>query len=563
MFKEIWVVDFEFRGEDGDRPEPVCMVAWELVSRRRVFLWQGEFPAAPPYSTGPDSLFIAFSSPAEFSCTLELGWPRPQNVLDLYVEFRCRSNGVTPPEDINLLAVCRRFRIQTITDKEKEYWQALVLRAGPWSLEQREGILHYCETDVVITAELYEQMLPEIDLERALLRGRYMHAVARMVRVGVPVDVPLWKRLSDRWEPIKQLLIADIDSAYGVYVNGSFSTQKFTEYLWREGIAWPRLESGELDLADDTFERMSDIFPKLRPLRYLRSALSKLRLSSFTIGRDGFNRAWLAPFWTITGRNQPSPSKFIFGASSWLRGLVKAPPGYGLCYIDWVQQEYGTAAALSGDPAKIKAYNSTDSYLWLAKEIGAVPPDATKETHELEREIYKQCTLGTQYEMQAASLAVRIGKSKAYAKQLLQADREIFHVYWEWLDTARLNCFMAAEQSTVFGWRKRITSRCDNPRAVGNFFSQANGGEMMRLAAIFATEARIQVCAPVHDAFLIMAPLELLDAHTGQMRRYMEKASEIVLDGFCLRTEEHPFPYPKRYSCKKGEAMWNKVMALL
>jgi DNA polymerase-1 len=158
---------------------------------------------------------------------------------------------------------------------------------------------------------------------------------------------------------------------------------------------------------------------------------------------------------------------------------------------------------------------------------------------------------------------VRIGKSKAYAKQLLQADREIFHVYWEWLDTARLNCFMAAEQSTVFGWRKRITSRCDNPRAVGNFFSQANGGEMMRLAAIFATEARIQVCAPVHDAFLIMAPLELLDAHTGQMRRYMEKASEIVLDGFCLRTEEHPFPYPKRYSCKKGEAMWNKVMALL
>jgi DNA polymerase-1 len=34
---------------------------------------------------------------------------------------------------------------------------------------------------------------------------------------------------------------------------------------------------------------------------------------------------------------------------------------------------------------------------------------------------------------------------------------------------------------------------------------------MMRLAAIAATEVGIEVCAPVHDAFLIAAPLERLD----------------------------------------------------
>src|SRR5262249_55191834 len=138
-----------------------------------------------------------------------------------------------------------------------------------------------------------------------------------------------------------------------------------------------------------------------------------------------------------------------------------------------------------------------------------------------------------------------------------------FHTYWKWLETAKLNTFMAAEQFTVFGWRKRITSACDNPRAAGNFYFQANCAEMMRIAAIFGTEASLEVCCPVHDAFLLLAPVDQLEAHTRQMQYFMELASEIVLDGFRLRTEVHPFPYPERYSCDKGAEMWGKVMKLL
>jgi DNA polymerase-1 len=40
---------------------------------------------------------------------------------------------------------------------------------------------------------------------------------------------------------------------------------------------------------------------------------------------------------------------------------------------------------------------------------------------------------------------------------------------------------------------------------------QGNGSEMLRLACCLATEAGIRVCAPVHDAILIEAPLEELD----------------------------------------------------
>jgi hypothetical protein len=66
-------------------------------------------------------------------------------------------------------------------------------------------------------------------------------------------------------------------------------------------------------------------------------------------GVDGRNRALLSPFASKTGRNQPSTTKFIFGLSAWSRGLIQAAPGHGVAYIDWCQQEFGIAAALSRD----------------------------------------------------------------------------------------------------------------------------------------------------------------------------------------------------------------------
>jgi DNA polymerase-1 len=64
----------------------------------------------------------------------------------------------------------------------------LILRGGPWSDAEREAILDYCESDVAALARLLPAMLRKIDLPRALLRGRYMAAVARMEHNGVPID---------------------------------------------------------------------------------------------------------------------------------------------------------------------------------------------------------------------------------------------------------------------------------------------------------------------------------------------------------------------------------------
>ena len=143
---------------------------------------------------------------------------------------------------------------------------------------------------------------------------------------------------------------------------------------------------------------MARIHPRVSELRELRHALSQLRLTDLAVGKDGRNRCLLSPFQSRTGRNQPSTSKFIFGSSVWLRGLIKPEPGRAVAYLDWSGQEYGEAAGFSGDEAMMADYQTGDPYLTFAKHLGVVPADATKKTHPEVREAFKVALgLGAMY----------------------------------------------------------------------------------------------------------------------------------------------------------------------
>jgi DNA polymerase I len=78
--------------------------------------------------------------------------------------------------------------------------------------------------------------------------------------------------------------------------------------------------------------------------------------------------------WLLTGRNQPSNTKFIFGPGSWLRGLIKPKEGYGIAYMDYSQQEFAIAAALATRTCRKPICRA-----------GAVPEGATKKTHPEQR----------------------------------------------------------------------------------------------------------------------------------------------------------------------------------
>jgi DNA polymerase I len=405
-------------------------------------------------------------------------------------------------------------------------------------------------------------MLPHIDLPRALLRGRYGAAVAAMEWTGTPIDLEKLALLREHWTSIQDELIVEMDAHYGVFVGRTFKAEHFARWLATNRIPWPLLESGNLALDDDTFRKMARAYPAVSPLRELRSALSELRLQDLAVGWDGRNRTLLSTFRSRTGRNQPSNSKFIFGPSVWLRGLIKPPPGLGLAYIDWKQQEFGIAAALSGDGAMQAAYQTGDPYLAFAKQARAVPEDATRETHDHQRELFKQCILATQYGMEATSLALRIAQPEIVARDLLRAHRQAYARFWRWSDAAVDQAMLHGQLQTRFGWHIHVVDN-PNPRSLRNFPMQANGAEMLRIACCLATEGGIEICAPVHDAVLISAPLDRLADDIARMRAAMAEASRAVLAGFELGTDVSEIHFPHRYMDKRGTVMWDRVFGLI
>lgn len=383
-----------------------------------------------------------------------------------------------------------------------------------------------------------------------------------MERTGVPIQVTDLDRLRLNWNAIKGRLIEAVDRDYGVFDGDRFKADRWGKWLERRGIPWPRLPSGALALDADTFRDMALAHPEINDMKELRVSLSQMRLLDLHVGRDGRNRCMLSAFRAKTGRNQPSTTEFIFGPAVWLRPLIQAPPGHAVAYVDWEQQEFGIGAALSGDPAMIRAYKSGDSYLAFAIEAGAAPVGATKKTHGAVREMFKSCALAVLYGMGYVTLAGRIGQSLAHARMLLDLHRQTYPRFWQWSEAALDYAMLTGALPTVFGWEIHVADGA-NPRSLQNFPMQANGAEMLRLACCFATERGIAVCAPVHDALLVEAPIDQIDKVVATTQKAMADASRIVLGGFELRSEAKIFAHPARFSDPRGQRMWDTVWGII
>ena len=563
-FREVYLVDFEFSAPPGDSPVPICLVAKELHSGHDIRVWEDELHCLPhpPYPTGPETLLVAFYASAEIGCHLSLGWPVPSRVLDLFVEFRNMTNGEDTPCGNTLLGALAWFGFDGIDAAEKTHMRELAQRGGPWTADERRAQLDYCGTDVDALARLLPKMLPRIDLPRALLRGRYMVAAARMEAVGIPLDSETHATLVAQWSHIRGHVVDRVDQRYHVYEGGSFRAARWEAWLNAHDVPWPRLPSGALALDDETFREMARAYPEVAPIHELRVTVSQLRRAKLTVGADNRNRCLLSAFRARTGRNQPSTSRFIFGLAAWLRSLVRPERGAGLAYVDWSQQEFGIAAALSGDARMLDAYESGDPYLTFAKQAAAAPADATKTTHRSVREQFKACALAVQYGMGEVTLAQRIGQPVSHARQLLRLHHDIYRTFWKWSDAAVDCAQLEGHLLTTFGWTLHV-GRNVNSRSLRNFPMQANGAEMLRLACCLVTERGIRVCAPVHDAILVEAPLDRLDETVEVVQSLMAEASQIVLAGVTLRSDAYTIRYPDRYVDVRGQYMWRTVMEIL
>jgi DNA polymerase I len=575
-YKYVWAIDFEYVAQPGSLPDVVCMVARELGSDRLIRTWQGEFKPNPPFDVGDDALFVAYTASAEMGCFMQLGWPMPTNVLDLYVEFRNETNGLALPHGRGLLGALSHHALSSITKEEKQDMRDLVLAGGPWTDQQRLDILAYCQSDADSLGPLLERMLPRITarpngLSNALLRGAYMKTVAVMEHNGVPIDAETLNRLRANWTAIKTELIREVDRDYRVYDGDAFRAGRFDTYLASMGINnWPRSDTGMLLLDKDTFKSMAESYPFLRALRELRVTLSELRLEKLQVGPDGRNRVMLSPFGASSGRNTPSATKYIFGPSTWLRSLIQPAEGRAVAYVDWSSQEVWIAAYLSKDPAMLAACESGDPYLGFAVQAGLAPKGATEQSHSQIRDRCKAVVLGVNYGMGPRTLASRIGLSIAEAQNLISRMERTFPVYTEWVQQVIGAGIMRGSLSTCFGWSRLTASRgldgaltLDRTTAIRNWPMQSAGAEMLRLACNLIVEQGIMLCAPIHDAVLVESETGSIDEVVALTRDCMATASATLLDGLVIGTKAAVVTYPGRYADKRGIEMWDTVIGSL
>jgi hypothetical protein len=323
--------------------------------------------------------------------------------------------------------------------------------------------------------------------------------------------------------------------------------------------AWPLTpKTGRPSFDKDILKDMCRLYPRLNLLREAKGAVGKVRPVDFDIGSDGRCRSPLYAFGTITGRN--APRRFPFAPSISTRSFIRAFPGRALAYLDYTGQEIGLGAAYSGDRRMQHSYTSGDFYLATAKEFGVAPADATK-THPA-REAMKTLSLGINYGMSAFGLAHRLNIGFAEAEDLLARHRAAYPDFWAYSD-AMVNAGMFnGRLVSTFGWQLQVAEDTSS-RSLRNFQMQAGGGDLLRLAVVGLRAAGINVAATIHDAVLIEAAVEDIEAHVAAAKAIMVAASEVVTGGFPIQVAHKIFGPGQRYYDPRGTPLWNRIVRFL
>ena len=276
------------------------------------------------------------------------------------------------------------------------------------------------------------------------------------------------------------------------------------------------------------------------------------------------------PFWTRSGRNQPQGrgKVFLLSLPSWVHGLIRPPPGWGVALLDWQAQEIGIAAGLSRDPVLLADFQTGDPHMRFAIRAGLAPEGATKRTHGPVRDSVKPISLGVNYGMTKHGAAAQTGKSLLWAADVLASHRHAYRVFARWQHDTVAQAQFDERITSPLGWPMAVHSET-KMRTLLNYPEQAGGADCMRLAAIAGHEAGIHIVAPAHDAFWIAAPLAELDDAITTMKRLMVRASSVVTGGINIPVEESArVHWPQclgdvRKPDAKGQAMWNEIKALV
>jgi DNA polymerase I-like protein with 3'-5' exonuclease and polymerase domains len=240
--------------------------------------------------------------------------------------------------------------------------------------------------------------------------------------------------------------------------------------------------------------------------------------------------------------------------------IVPESPDHVLVYVDYIAQEIGVAAALSGDKAMRAIYEADDCHMAFAIRAGAAPAGATKRTHPGIRKVYKTVNLGMQYGQTAIGTAGRLGISIAEAETLVDAHKTLFSDFWRWSERTVQGAYDRDWIMTPCGWRCKVPFP-SNERTWMNWPMQSVGADIMRLTVTYLDRQNVRILAPVHDGFLLSCRRRQLDDLRAAVDYACGTAIEQVLPGFPMRWDFTV--HDSRFEDEDGQLMWLRLQTIL
>jgi len=107
----------------------------------------------------------------------------------------------------------------------------------------------------------------------------------------MPIGMALWNMVQENKAAVIRGLLRKFDPSYGdndpIYdQDGGWSYRRFEHWLIRAGIiAWPRLDSGQLDTDGDALRLMYSTHPGIEGLHALRDSLGVITKARLPIGQ--------------------------------------------------------------------------------------------------------------------------------------------------------------------------------------------------------------------------------------------------------------------------------------
>jgi len=548
--------------------------------------------------------WVAYNAIADLTCLLTLGVDiEGVKLIDAMVEARMLT--LTHHDFIrhkaDLLTSLHAFGIKSAVNRRfKNDVRQVILNNQQYSKWKWQQIKTYGPTDVKPLPELlkriwqaHREIESPIKLSDMLTRGEYLKTLTILSfhNKGFPVDTALLHRVFDNKAKVICHLQQQVNDKYGeLYTrkkNAStmtFNTKRFKKLVVNKGYDWTLTDKSQMPLLDKAyFKKKVQQFPELRLLYDVRKTLRALSYSNLVEQcKDGYIKPALFPFAQKAGRNNHLPTKgFMLNLAPWMRSLIRPEPEKLIIGADWGQQEIAIAAVLSGDKNYLDVYNNKegDVYLTLAKMAGAVPQDATKDSHPMMRHIFKSIQLGLGYGKGIKSLAVDVyesnkdeqghfllSKPEAYdlASNIYHWHKQTFNVYWEWIDDVITLSRSAGYYRSLDGWTYFIDSNTKDTQLI-NLPMQTNGAAMLRRAVIRCLESKqIDLLCTHHDALYISCDAKDKETAVEQLIGCMNEAcADILGDKIKIRIDLNTYDSTRGYSDPRGVNMLRKINELL